>query len=77
MEEEKLTMFCTTCNKKMTVLEGEVTCPVCGALLEAADPDDEDLLGVAEKDGNGILGLESSEKDEAESGGVSDLDFDD
>ena len=48
-------MYCSNCDAKQKVLEGEVTCPVCGSLLDPApeigpeevDPEHEaDVLGL-------------------------------
>lgn len=51
-------MYCATCNKKVEVLEGEVTCPDCGALLEA--PEHEEKSEEEEE----VLGVEVEEEDD-------------
>lgn len=59
MEDDvKSTMWCATCDKKHQVLEGEVTCPDCGALLEAP----EDLEDVQEQER--VLGVEVNDEGE-------------
>ena len=48
-ENEKIAMYCSGCDSKQKVLEGEVTCPQCGSLL-GPEPEseevEEEVLGV-------------------------------
>ena len=53
-------MYCSNCEAKHKVLEGEVTCPDCGSLLEPVDLEEElepseDLLGLDIEDDDGEL----------------------
>jgi hypothetical protein len=56
MEDEvKLTMYCASCDQKYQVLEGEVTCPDCGALLDV--PPEDTKFEKAEEEGEDDLEL--------------------
>jgi len=58
-ESEKITMYCPNCDSKQEVLEGEVTCPKCGTLLEPAPEQETEEPDQKEA----VLGLEIQEDD--------------
>ncbi|MFH1895930.1 MAG: hypothetical protein ABH814_00435 [bacterium] len=65
MEEAgKVAMYCANCDAKQKVLEGEVTCPVCGSLLDPApdteevEPAEDHVLGLEIDEDDGTLGAE-------------------